>query len=201
MYPGVAMNKRVELIPELKKYYSQVEEIRQDAEDLTRGLIETQFNWRPNPETWSINECLEHLNVTARQYWSILAEAVNGARINGWFSPGPYKRAWIGNLMIRSTEPPARLRFKAPRRFRPPADIPMNQVLSSFMTFQDRLLDLIRDANGVDLGRPRLHSPGGRLFKLTLGQGIELMIAHERRHLWQARRVKFSVSFPKGPEW
>ncbi|MGH9766628.1 MAG: DinB family protein [Blastocatellia bacterium] len=201
MYPGAVRNRSVELISELKKYYSEVEEIKLDAEDLTRGLIEDQFNWRPNPEKWSINECLEHLNMTARLYWSVLAQAVNGARINGWFSKGPYKRAWIGGLMIRSTEPPARMKFKASRRFRPPSDIPMNQVVSQFMAFQDRLLDLIRDANGVDLGRPRIHSPRGGFFKLTLGQGIGLAIAHERRHLWQAQRVKYSPSFPKGPEW
>lgn len=197
MNPGVAMNKSAELISELRKYYDQVEEIKLDAEDLVKGLNEAQFNWRPSPEKWSINECLEHLNVTARLYWSILAEAVNSARINGWFSKGPYKRTWMGRLMVRSMEPPVRMKFKASRRFRPPADIPMTQVLAQFMAFQDRLLDLIRDANGVDLGRPRIQSPGNKLVKLTLGQGFGLMTAHERRHLWQARQVKNDPSFPE----
>jgi len=197
MNPGVAMHKSVELISELQKYYDQVEEIIGDAEDLVKGLNEAQFNWRPSPEKWSINECLEHLNVTARLYWSILAEAINHARINGWFSKGPYNRPLMGRLMVRSMEPPARMKFKATRRFRPPGDIPMSQVLAQFMAFQDRLLDLIRDANGVDLGRPRIQSPTSKLFKLTLGQGFGLMTAHERRHLWQARQVKNDPNFPE----
>ncbi len=197
MKPGVAMNKSAELKSELREYYSQIEELKRDAEDLAQGLSEAQFNWRPAPDKWSINECLEHLNITARLYWPILAEAVNGARINGWFSDGPYKRPWVGNLMIRLIEPPTRMKFKASRRFRPPADIPMAQVLAQFMAFQDRLLDLVRDANGVDLGRPRISSPGRKLFKLTLGQGFGLVTAHERRHLWQARQIKENPGFPR----
>src|SRR5262249_54955508 len=152
--------------------------------------------WRPSPERWSINECFEHLNITARYYWSILAEAVNSARINGWFSNGPHKRTWFGRLMIRAMEPPVRMRFKARRRFRPPADIPMNQVVSQFMAFQNRMLDLVRDANGVDLGRPRIQTPRNGPIKITLGEGLGLAIAHERRHLWQARRVKADPGFP-----
>ncbi|MCG3162863.1 MAG: hypothetical protein JMDDDDMK_04221 [Acidobacteria bacterium] len=196
MNPAAAMNKSVELISELQKYYSQVEEIKRDAQDLVKGLSEAQFNWRPSPATWSIGECLEHLNVTARLYWPLMAEAINGARVNGWFSNGPYKRTWLGSLIIRTTEPPVRMKFKAPRRFRPPADMPMNQVLSQFVAFQDRLLDLIRDANGVDLGRPKIQSPGTKLIKLTLGQSFGLMTAHERRHLWQARQIKDDPNFP-----
>ncbi|MGH9851772.1 MAG: DinB family protein [Blastocatellia bacterium] len=196
MNPGVAPNRSVELVSELQEYHRQVEGIKLDAEDLARGLSEAQFNWRPSPEKWSINECLEHLNITARLYWSTLAEAINGARINGWFGDGPYKRTWMGSLLIHLMEPPARMRFKASRRLRPPADIPMTQVLSQFMAFQNRLLDLIRDANGVDLSRPKIQSPGNKLIRLTLVQGFGLTTAHERRHLWQARQVKDDPGFP-----
>jgi hypothetical protein len=194
---GIAMSKNLELNPLLREFYRQVEEIKRVAEDLVEGLSEEQFNWRQDPERWSINECLEHLNVTARLYWSVLAEAVSGARIQGWFSKGPYKHTWIGPLMISSMEPPVRIRFKSPRSFRPPDDIPMNQVIPQFMAFQDRLLGLIRDANGVDLGRPRVHPPGNRMIKITLGEGIGLMTAHERRHLWQARMIMVDKAFPK----
>src|SRR5262249_9904678 len=73
----------------------------------------------------------------------------------------------------------------------------MSQVVPQFMAFQDRLLGLIRDANGVDLGRPRVQPPGNGLIKLTLGEGIALMTAHERRHLWQARMLMAAPTFPK----
>ncbi len=197
MNEGAATNRSLELIAELQDYYRQVEEIKRAAAELVGGLSEAQFNWQPAPGRWSVGECVEHLNVTSRLYWPIIAEAINHARASGWMSKGPYKRTLIGRIMIRSAEPPAKTRFKAPRRFRPPSDMPMAQVVPQFMTFQDRLLDLIRDANGVDLGRPRIQSPATKLIKMTLGQSLALMIAHERRHLWQARQVKNDPNFPQ----
>ncbi len=191
------MSRSGELIPELQEYFQQVEEIKRDAEDLIRGLSEAQFKWQPAPGRWSIGECLEHLNVTSRLYWPIIAQAINRARAQDWFSKGPYKHGWFGKLFVRSAEPPVRMKFKSPRQFRPPSDQPMDQVYSQFVSWQDRLLDLIRDANGVDLGRPKVQSPGSKLIKLTLGQGFGLMTAHERRHLWQARQIKEDPNFPK----
>ncbi len=190
------MSRNEMLIPELQDYYRQVEEIKRDAEGLVSGLSEAQFNWRPAAGGWSIGECLEHLNMTARLYWPIFAQAINHARAHGWLSKGPYKQGWLGKLMVRSAEPPVKLKFKAPRRFRPPADQPISHVYPQFITFQDRLLDLIREANGVDLGRPKIQSPVTKLVTLTLGQGFGLITAHERRHLWQARQVRNDPNFP-----
>jgi hypothetical protein len=191
------MNRGAELIAELQGYSRQVEEIKRDAEDLVRGLSEEQFNWQPAPAAWSISQCLEHLNMTARLYFPIIAEAINHARVKGWLSQGPFKHGWFGKMLVRSAEPPPKMRFKTPRKFRPPADQPLAQVYSQFVSFQDRLLDLIREANGVDLGRPKVQLPATKLIKLTLGQGLGLMTAHERRHLWQARQVKDNPGFPK----
>jgi hypothetical protein len=191
------MSRNEVLIPELQEYVRQVEEIKRDAEDLVRGLSEAQFNWPPAPGRWSIGECLEHLNVTARLYWPVIAQAINQAKAQGWMSKGPYKHGWFGKLFVRSAEPPVKMKFKAPRRFRPPADQPLAQVYPQFVSFQDRLLDLICDANGVDLGRPKVQLPATKLIKLTLGQGFGLIMAHERRHLWQARQVKEDPNFPR----
>ena len=37
------------------------------AESLAAGLSHQQFNWRPNPASWSIGQCLSHLNVVDGQ--------------------------------------------------------------------------------------------------------------------------------------
>ncbi len=185
------------LIAELEKYYQQIEAIKQDAENLVHDLEEPQFNWRPEPNRWAIGDCFEHLNVTARLYWPILAQAINRARIEGILSPGPFKHSWLGNRFIGSLEPPPRIRFKAPRSFRPLANQPAAQVWTQFLSFQDRLLELIREANGVDLVRIKVQSPAFKFLKLTLGQAFAMTAAHERRHLWQARQVKEHPNFPK----
>ena len=177
------------LFPELQKYLGQVEAITQDASELVDGLTMEQLNWRPDPSRWSIAECLEHLNMTARIYFPVLIQTINEARANGIVSHGPFRYSWLGNWFVRSAEPPPRLKFKTPRRFVPPPDLPMTEVWPGFLRFQERLVELISRANGVDLVRVKIQLPSTSFIKLSLGQGLGLITAHERRHLWQARQV------------
>jgi hypothetical protein len=191
------MLQNVLLLPDLEKYYRQVEAIKQDASDLVSGLTKEQFNWRPNPNQWSIAECIEHLNMTARLYFPLLIQTINEARANGITSQGPFRYGWLGNWFVRSAEPPPKMRFKAPRRFIPLPGLTISEVWPGFLVFQDRLLELISRANGVDLARVKIQLPTTSFFKLSLGQGLGLITAHERRHMWQARQVKEDPNFPK----
>jgi hypothetical protein len=184
------------LADELQGYYRQIEQVKMDAEELIQGLDDDQFNWRPSEQRWSIGDCLEHLNVTSRLYWPVMTQAMMHSRMNGLMSPGPFKHPWLGNLFVRTMEPPVRKRFKASRKFSPLQNQPLPLVWSQFVNFQDRMLEMIREANGVDLARTKLQSPAFKLIKLTLGQAFGLVTAHERRHVWQAQEVKKDVNFP-----
>ena len=63
--------------PQLEEYRQQFERIASEAQELTAGLTEAQFNWRPAPDQWSIEECLAHLTAVGQ----VEVEAVaNGGR-------------------------------------------------------------------------------------------------------------------------
>lgn len=187
----------VSLIPALQDYITQLEAIKRAAAELTAGMTEAQFNWRPAPGHWSVAECLAHLNVTAQQYLPMITASISQAGHQGWLSNGPFRYGWFGNWFVRSMEPPVRMKFKAPKAFIPPPDQPMAETVPQFMAFQDQLITLISTANGVDLGRAKVQSPATKLIRLSLGQGFALVTAHERRHLWQARQVKNHPDFPR----
>jgi hypothetical protein len=43
----------------------------------------------------------------------------------------------------------------------------------------------------------RVNNAVSRWFRLSLGQELAFNIAHERRHLWQAEKVKEIADFPQ----
>jgi len=69
----------------------------------------------------------------------------------------------------------------------------MVAIVADFMEWQDKLGATIRRADGLDLVRPRGRSPALPLIKWSLGALIAITLAHERRHLWQARQVRNSL--------
>lgn len=186
------------LAAELEEYRRQFERIKEDARSLVAGLSDAQFNWRPQPGAWSIAECLAHLNVAGQMYLPVVDRRIKGAREGGLVGAGPYRHGLLGKVIVRTAEPPARLKFKAPKSFTPMPEHLLSVIEPAFMSLQEQFVARLRAANGLDLGRVKVVSPASRFIRLTLGQTFALLAAHERRHLWQARQVRNHPGFPLG---
>ena len=191
-----AGNEAQALVSELENYRQQFEAIRDDARQLIAGLTNKQFNWRQQPGSWSIAECLAHLNVTGQMFLPALVRQIKGARAEGRLSAGPYRHGFFGKIFVRGMEPPVKLKFKAPKLYAPLPEHLVAVVEPAFMSLQDQFIARLHDANGLDLGRVKVASPASRFIKISLGHAFALMAAHERRHLWQARLVRNDPNFP-----
>jgi hypothetical protein len=71
----------------------------------------------------------------------------------------------------------------------------LDQVRAEFVRWQDELDKRLHAADGLDLRRAKAVWPI-RPFKWSLGSFILIMIAHERRHTFQARHVRQNPAFP-----
>jgi hypothetical protein len=184
------------LAPELDAYRSQFERLADEADELTSTLSDGQFNWRPPSGRWSVAQCVDHLNVTARMYLPRLDAGIAEAIRRGLYGGGPFQYNWIGRLMVSSVAPPPRFRVKAPKDFQPAAARPKHETLAAFRAYQVQFIDRLRQANGLDLARARVQSPTAGFVRIPLGSAFELMLAHERRHLYQVRTVIAQPAFP-----
>jgi hypothetical protein len=185
------------LVSDLEDFRRLLEGVVADARDLTAELSDSQFEWRPAPGQWSIAECLDHLTQTGRVALRHIRETLADARRRGLYSRGPFRYGLLGQMIVRSMGPRPRMKFKAPAAFRPQPERARAEVERDFFALQDELLGCIRESNGLNLRRAKVTSPVTRLLRLSLGQEFALLIAHEQRHLWQARRVRANPVFPK----
>jgi DinB superfamily len=185
---------RPSLAPEIDQFRSQFERLSEDADALTAPLSDEQFTWRPGPDSWSIAECLDHLNATARVYLPALDEGIADAIRRGVYGEGPFKYNWLGRLSVRFSD--MRVRFKAPEDMQPGTGRSRREILAAFRAYQVQYVDRLRQANGVDLARARVRVPVTSWLRIPLGSGFAVMVAHSRRHLAQARRVMEAEHFP-----
>ncbi|HEY1303527.1 MAG TPA: DinB family protein [Vicinamibacterales bacterium] len=184
------------LTPEIDEFRSQFEQISSDAVALSSPLSDDQFVWRPASMAWSVAECLEHLNATARTYLPALDEGIADAIRRGLYAEGPFAYNWFGRLYVRFNEPPVRWRLQALPQVYPAAGRSRREILAAFRAYQVQYIDRLRQANGVDLSRARVRAPASKWLRIPLGTGFAVMAAHERRHLWQARKITGSPGFP-----
>jgi len=174
---------------ELEQHRHTLESISTEANELTRGLSEVQFNWRPSPDQWSIEECLAHLTMVG--HWAVHAieESIEKGRARGLTAAGPFEYPALERYFLREAAPPVRHPVSAPQRFQPLHGQPITGVLPTFHHVQSQFIRQLERADGLDLRRVKVASPISRLLKMSLGMTFAHAIAHERRHMAQARRI------------
>ena len=212
------------LTPEIDEFRRQFEQLADDADVLVSTLTDEQFAWQPASAksgraaarqtaligqtasrsapggepayAWSIAQCIDHLNVTARLYLPMLDEGIANAIRQGLYGEGPFTYWWLARLFVRMLEPPPRFRTTAPAAFQPPPARTRREIMAAFRAYQVQYVDRLRQANGLDLARARVRSVAASWIYMPLGTGFAVMTAHERRHLWQARKVMDAPGFP-----
>jgi DinB family protein len=183
---------------ELKEYDYQFAQIEDEVRALLAGLDDRQVNWRPAPDGWSISECLMHLAVAGETYLPVLDGGIAAARAAGFSGQGPFRYRWLDRAFVRFVEPPPRMRFTAQPVFRPPAEPQTTDAVGRrFGAMHDAIRARLQQADGLDLKRQRVRSPASRRVTLSLGAAFALLAAHERRHVWQAQRVRSAAAFPR----
>ena len=178
------------LAEDLQNYHEQFQAIKIDAREILSDLTDIQFNWNPGRDRWSIAQCIDHLLVTGYNSLSNVHIAISEARSKGRFREGPFRYGIIERWFVRQMEPPARIRFKAPRAYLPSGELHYAEMVRNFFIMQDEFLQCIQEAEGIDLSKVKVSNPVTRWFRLSLGQEIAFNAAHERRHLKQAMAVK-----------
>jgi DinB family protein len=169
----------------------QINESRRRAQTLATDLTPEQLTRRPQPNQWSIAECLTHLNVTAVTVQQFMAQGIKQGKEDKKFGSGPFSIGPKGRLMVWIAEPPPKFRIRAPKKVRPPATIddPL-RVLPQFLHAQDEWERLMREQEGLDLAKIKV---GQGAFRVRLAAALPWMMAHQRRHLLQAENVKRQI--------
>jgi hypothetical protein len=182
--------------PHLDGLLSEAEGVYPEAGQIVGGLDERQLLWRPAPEAWSIAECFAHLTVTGELYYPRVQQAIEETRRRGLIRQGPFRPTWFGRKFIASAGPKVSFKIKAFKVFRPAPQPPADSH-QGFLDQQRTLLDLIRQADGLDLSALRVPSPVSRFLALRLGEALTMLVVHEYRHLGQAARVRQAPGFPQ----
>jgi len=151
-----------------------------------------QLRWRPDPLHWSIAECLDHLNVTLGLYLPKIEQAVESGARNGWNGRLETREAEV----LKRIEPPVESRVEAPPATNPSTAVDPDDLVEGFYLTRDHYAEAVRRAGYLDLANILIVEPVYPLIR-TLGGTLGFLAAHDRRHMWQAERLRNESRFPR----
>jgi len=180
----------MELPSEIQSILDQLETAEADAHSLVTGLSDDLASWSAAPGSWSISECIHHLALTNCIYIEAMEPAALRARRSGRLRKRPALPGFVGSWFLRSIEPPAKSRFKAPRTIQPNTAAPLAEALAAFLASQLKVREFLKSNADLDLASIHFRNPFIPGVRFSLATGLHVIPAHERRHLWQARNVR-----------
>ena len=177
---------------EIASLFEQFDAIESDVRALVSGLSETQGQWRSEPGGWSVAECLDHLATANRVYLEAMRPAAELALVRGRKRQGPAVPGLIGRSFIAWLEPPVkpRLKSKAPRKIRPREGPPLSDAFEQFIASHDDTRAFLQRFSEIDLAAIRFPNPFVPGVRFSLATGVNVLAAHDRRHVWQAWNVR-----------
>jgi hypothetical protein len=181
---------QMSLPAELRALDDQLDAAERDALALAAGLTEERANWRAAPGSWSVAECLDHLAATNREYLAAMYRPAEKARTQERLRRGQAAPGRIGAWFVRSLEPPVKMRARAPKSTLPRAAPPLASALAAFVIAQSDTRAFVQANSDLDLAGVRFPNPFVPVIRFSLATGLHVIAAHERRHLWQAWRVR-----------
>jgi hypothetical protein len=191
-------NRTKQLIQEAESFKEQPEEV---------------LNYKQDASSWSVLECLEHLNLYGRFYLPEIKNRISehsrssspltesDTRQSHQTSvPLPprrrkhepvFKSGWLGNYFANSMLPKMKLnKMKTFRNMNPINSKLDKKVIEEFLSQQRELLQLLEDARKISLNKTRTSISISKLIKLKLGDTFRFVIYHNQRHMLQAKRIE-----------
>lgn len=181
-----------------------VAEVQSGLDAVARGAHATfgacdaiQLNWRPDAARWSIAQCFDHLIAANRLMFRAAEDALDDAGTRSvWQRLPVLPRVW-GKLMIRSLTPEATRKLTAPAKARPAASDIGPDIVQRFIDQHRDAVVRLQALHDARAARGIVTSPFVRVITYSVLDAWRLVLAHDRRHFEQARRVMLAPGFPR----
>jgi DinB superfamily len=172
----------------LTQQCTKLSDFSKRAVDKFGALTPDQLNWKPLPTSWSIAQCLDHLMVSNSLYFNDFEAIAKGTHKRPFWSYIPGMTNMTGNFLLKSVLPGS-TKIKTPKVFEPVQSNLPADVVQQFISNQQAIILHLKSLQNADETHTILASPALGLFTYTLKKCMEILTAHEVRHLLQAERV------------
>ncbi len=189
--------------PQMDYTTMSLAEVRTGLDDMARetqatfGALEArQLNWRPDAARWSVAQCFEHLLRANRLMFGAAEDALNDARPRTIWQRVPILPGVFGRMMVRSQAPNAGRKYTASSKAQPATSDIAADIIQRCVEQHREAMARLQALDERHATRAVMTSPFIRVVTYSVLDGWRLVLAHDRRHFEQARRVTLAPGFP-----
>jgi hypothetical protein len=173
----------------MESKFKQIDQITRDFVAAFSQLTYQEINWKPDPGKWSIAQNIDHLIVINSSYFPIIQAAHDKTLQLAFLSKISFIPRKMGNLLLKAISPENKTKSRTFPIWEPDfSDLPVD-ILKKFFEHQEELKKVIDKSTDLIQKNQVIHSPASPYIVYYLQTAFDIIIAHEHRHLEQAKSV------------
>ncbi len=153
------------------------------------ALTIEQLNWKPNSNTWSIAQNLDHLIVVNETYYPILASLKAGVDRTVFIAKIGFMVSFLGKTVLNAVQPDRKKKMKTFPIWEPTTSNVISDILNRFQNHQNELIQKIEGAKRLVEKGVVISSPANKNIVYKLETAFDIIVSHEQRHLEQAKEI------------
>lgn len=170
-------------------YCTRLDQITSDFKDAFGSLSDSEINFRPTVDSWSIAQNIDHLMTINRTYFPIFDKLLNGSYEPPFFARFDKIATFFGKTILESVHPDNKKKTKTLKLWKPKSTDFGRDIISKFEDHQIKLCNYISELERADCLDVTISSPGSSLITYKLHIAFEILITHEQRHLNQCKAL------------
>ncbi len=175
----------------VQEIVTEIEAVRQSLYDAVADLSQSQLDFKPASERWSISENLSHLNKVERGLPKLYPMLLQKLEAAGW---KPETEGSMLNSLESTILTDATQKFQAPERVQPQSGSTKDELLAALKQSRQAIVEAVAQAPEHDLSGVTWPHPA--LGDINFYQWVLFIGKHEERHLGQIEGIKSSAGFP-----
>lgn len=173
----------------MKQWIQEINTISSEVEHLFGALSTEVLHHKPNPATWSIAENLQHLITLNSSYFPIFKQLKNGTIRRPFVGKFGFFTKLFGNMIFKSVSDGGKKKIKTFPLWEPKIFDSQASIVADFLAHQEALKTHIKSLQLFIEKDSVIYSPANQLIVYTLPKALDIIVAHEQRHLEQAKQL------------
>ncbi len=170
-----------------EKWTRKIDEITTAFKKEFGKLSVKRLNWKPNAQTWSIAQNMDHLIVINESYYPILKQVRENTHKLPLIAKLDFVVNLIGKTVLKAVHPDRRRKIKTYSIWEPHTTELGADIIDKFDKHQSDLKKLITESMDLVEKGTIISSPANRNIVYKLETAFDIIVTHEQRHLEQAK--------------
>lgn len=160
------------------------------------GSLDTgELNWKPDENTWSIAQNIDHVILLNESYFKKIEEAGSDTAKRPFLARFDIIPDLMAKALTAYSKPDRKKKTGTFDIWKPGSQRFEPSILETFAEHQERFKEVIRQSRPLMESGKVVRSPASGVHFFKPASIFDIMVSHEERHLNQAKRVKTSEKF------